>query len=257
MSLQIDIGRLIATLLVSVRVASAMAFVPVFGPAQIPAPAKVLLTMGLGALMIAVVPSAPAYIDSITGLTVAVFYEAITGASFALGFLVAYAATQIAGRALDVQIGFGAASILNPAAPGLSPLLGSLFGMVMVAVFMVMDGHHLLFRALSTSLATMPPGQADSLQTGDLSLAILQSGTMFTVALALAAPVMFALWLSDVAMAVFARSMPQLNVFVLSFAVKIMMGMVGLALSIGLTRSLFDDLFNSTFRYWDRLAGPG
>ena len=55
---------------------------------------------------------------------------------------------------------------------------------------------------------------------------------MFTFGLALAAPVMFSLLLADIALAVMARSMPQLNVFVLSFSVKIVLGLMGLALSV-------------------------
>ena len=107
------------------------------------------------------------------------------------------------------------------------------------------------WRQAITIVETMPPGIVGQL---DLVLAIEQSGIIFVFGLALAAPVMFALWLADIAMAAFARSMPQLNVFVLSFAVKILMGTIGLALSLGATRSLFTHLFDATFRYWDRLS---
>jgi flagellar biosynthetic protein FliR len=124
--------------------------------------------------------------------------------------------------------------------------------MVMVMVFLALDGHHVLIRTLAASIAAMPPGGSVGM---DIGLTIEQSSVMFVFGLALAAPVMFMLWLADVAMAIFARSMPQLNVFVLSFAVKIFLGTVGLALSIGASRALFEGLFDSTFRYWGRLSG--
>ena len=60
--------------------------------------------------------------------------------------------------------------------------------------------------------------------------------------------------LSDLAMAVLARSMPQLNVFVLGFAVKIMLGLTGLALSIRLGDSVLESMFRETFEYWDEVA---
>jgi flagellar biosynthetic protein FliR len=242
---------LFATLLVSVRIATATAFAPVFGPAKIPGPVKVLIAFSLAALMVSMRPAAQLQIQSMSELAIAAVREASIGLAFGFGFLAAYGATQVAGRALDVQIGFGAASILNPATQGLAPLLGSLFGMAMIAVFLAMDGHHLLIKALSISLEAMPPGATGEL---DVLLAIRQSAMVFAFGLTLAAPVMFSLWLADIAMAVFARSMPQLNVFVLSFAIKILLGTVGLALSLGLTRNLFADLFESTFRYWDRLS---
>lgn len=250
MTLRVDIAWLMTTLLVSVRVAAATALAPVFGPAQVPAPVKIFLSLALSAYVVSALTSAPLAINSLAELATAGLKEAVIGLAFGFGFMVAYAATQIAGRSLDVQIGFGAASILNPATQGLAPLIGSLFGMVMIAVFLALDGHHLLLRAVALSVSSMPPGGVSG---PDLSLVIEQSGVMFAFGLAIAAPVMFMLWLSDVAMAVFARSMPQLNVFVLSFAVKILLGTIGLALSIGVSRMIFSGLFDSTFRFWNRL----
>jgi flagellar biosynthesis protein FliR len=250
-SLRIDIAWLITTLLMSVRVAAALFLIPVFGPAQIPAPVKVLLALVLGAYLVSTLTGSPHVVNSAGELALATLAEATIGLAFGFGFLVAYAATQVAGRALDVQIGFGAASILNPATQTLAPLIGSVLGMAMIASFLALDGHHALLRALATSAVVAPPNSGGGT---NFLLVVEQSGAMFTFGLALAAPVMFMLWLSDVAMAVFARSMPQLNVFVLSFAVKIILVTFGLALSIGITRALFGGLFDSMLHFWDRLV---
>lgn len=252
MSLTVDIGWLLATLLVSTRVAAAMALAPVLGPSQMPAPVRVFLAISLGALMVSVAPVPPVATDSIVALAVAMVHEALIGLAFAFGFVVAYAATQVAGRALDVQIGFGAAGILNPATQAFSPLLGSVLGMAGIFVFLSLDGHLLLFRALAASLQSAPPGSG--LATIEPATLLAHSAVMFTFALALAGPVMFMFLLSDLAMAVFARSMPQLNVFVLGFAVKIVMGLVGLAASIRLADGILNNLFASTFRYWNELS---
>ena len=77
---------------------------------------------------------------------------------------------------------------------------------------------------------------------------------MFTFGLALAAPVMFSLLLADIALAVMARCMPQLNVFVLSFSVKIMLGLIGLAMSVQLSGATLTTLFESTYRVWDGVS---
>jgi flagellar biosynthesis protein FliR len=65
---------------------------------------------------------------------------------------------------------------------------------------------------------------------------------------------MFSLLLADVAIAFFARSVPQLNPFVLGFAVKILLGLMGLAASIRFSAAVFERLFGTTFRYWSELA---
>lgn len=191
-------------------------------------------------------------IGTLASLVVAACNEVALGLAFAFGFVVAYAATQLAGRALDVQVGFGAAGILNPATQVFSPLLGSVFGMLTIAAFLAMDGHLVLIKALAASLTMLPPGAA--LAELDPRLLLQHSAVTFTFGLALAGPVMFTLLLADLAMAVFARSMPQLNVFVLGFAVKIVLGLTGLAMSIRFADAVLSDLFSVTFSYWDQLA---
>jgi flagellar biosynthetic protein FliR len=254
MTVRFDVGWLLAVLLVSVRVTGGLALTPVLGPASIPAPVRVALVMALSAALVAVLPIAPVLLD-VSQLLVAVGVEALIGASLAFGFLAAHAATHIAGRILDVQMGYGAAAVLNPATQTPSPLLSSLLGMFGVAVFLGMDGHHVLVRALSASVQAFPPGTAGF--AVDWGALLTQSRAMFTFGLALAGPVMIALLLADIGMAVVARSVPQLNVFILSFSVKALLGLVGLVAAIPIARSVVTALFESTFRYWDGVvSGP-
>jgi flagellar biosynthetic protein FliR len=256
MSLSMDSGWLVAALLLSLRFGAATVAAPVLGPTQVPGMARVILALSVGGFLAAALPmpqTMPAM--SIGQLTVAALGELIVGFSFAFGFIVAYGATQLAGRALDIQIGFGAASVLNPTTQAPSSLLGSVFGMVAVAVFLALDGHLVLMKALAVSVATLPPGELAMAVDG--AVVLKHSAATFVFALAFAGPVMLLFFLSDVTMAVFARSMPQLNVFVLGFVVKIVLGLMGLALSIRFASAVLDDLFAATFSYWENAArGP-
>jgi flagellar biosynthesis protein FliR len=255
MTLRIDMAWLVGTLLLSARVAAATMLTPVFGPVQIPGPVRVLIALTLAAFLFLATPVPMPPIETTTDLAVATLGELILGASLAFGFLVAYAATQIAGRVLDIQLGYSAASVLNPTTQTPAPLLGTVFGMAAVAVFLAMDGHHVLLRALALSLQHYPPGQL----AFDLDLLehLKFSGVMFTFGLALAAPVMLTLLLADIALAVMSRSMPQLNVFILSFSVKIVLGLIGLAVSVKFAGAVLTALFESTFRFWEGVAGHG
>lgn len=156
MAITIDAAWLITTLLVSVRVAAATTLTAVLGPAQIPGPARVLLAVSLGALLASAGAHDTAIPSSSVELGLACLVEAAIGAAFALGFLVAYAATQVAGRALDLQMGFGLGSILNPDTQTLSSLTGTVLGMTAVGVFLGLDGHHVLIRALALSVESFP-----------------------------------------------------------------------------------------------------
>lgn len=252
MSLHIDIAWLLATILVSVRIAGATMLIPVFGPTRVPATARVVLAVSLSAFLVASLPQSFTAITNAVEFASAAAMELLIGMAFAFGFLAPYAATQVAGRALDIQIGFGAAGVLNPATQTYSPLLGSVFGMLAICTFLAMDGHLLLIRALAASMSSMPPGS----HLGEIApqLILKHSATIFTFGLSLAGPVMFLLLLSDIAMAVFARSMPQLNVFVLGFAIKIVLGLTGIAIGVKFAGALFESLFATSFNYWDQLA---
>jgi len=252
MTLRFDTGWLLATLLLSLRVAAATMLAPVLGPTQVPGTVRVLIAVAFAAALVAALSGAQidtGSLDSMPAVAAAAAVELFIGASLSFGFLAAYAATQVAGRALDIQIGFGAGAVLNPATQNLSPLLGTLFGMVAIAVFLAMDGHHVLLRALAHSAQSAPPGTFPA--SPDWEALLRQSGVMFVFGLALAAPVMLGLLLADLALAVLARSMPMLNVFVLSFTVKVVLGITGLAASIRLADAVLGALFGTTFTYWE------
>jgi flagellar biosynthetic protein FliR len=255
MTVSIDMAWLLGTMLLSARVAAATMLTPVFGPVQIPGPVRVLIALALAAFLVLAMPVTLPPIETATELAVATIGELILGASLAFGFLVAYAATQVAGRVLDIQLGYSAAAVLNPTTQTPAPLLGTVLGMASVAVFLAMDGHHVLLRALALSLEHYPPGRLAF--DFDISQHLKFSGTMFTFGLALAAPVMLALLLADIALAVMSRSMPQLNVFILSFSVKIVLGLIGLAISIRFAGGVLTALFESTWRFWEGVAGNG
>jgi flagellar biosynthetic protein FliR len=252
MKITVDMAWLMGTLLLSARVAAATMLTPIFGPTQIPGPVRAMIALALSAFLILATPVALAPVDSTAGLAVAALGELVIGASLAFAFLVAYSATQIAGRVLDIQLGYGAASVLNPTTQTPAPLVGTVLAMAAVAVFLGMDGHHVLIRALALSIETYPPGTlATDLDVGEL---LQFSGKMFAFGLALAAPVMLSLLMADVALAVMARSMPQLNVFTLSFSVKIVLGLIGLGLSVKFAGATLTALFESTYRVWDGVA---
>ncbi len=259
MTVHIDTTWIVVTLLVATRIAGATLFTPVFGPTRMPATVRVGLVLALAAFMAALAPplSAPAVdsLRSLPGLAVACTLELLIGSTFACGLLVAYGATQVAGRILDFQVGFGAANVYDPSTRGFSPLIGTILGMTAIAVFLALDGHHALIRALALSLQTMPPGGAFGAMPW--SIALERSGVLFVMGLALAAPVMSALLLADIAIGVAARSLPQLNVFMLSLPLKVVLGVIGLAAALRFNAALFGALWESTARTWSDIAVAG
>ncbi len=259
MALHIDLAWLASVLLLAARVAGATVLIPIFGPVEVPGSVRVILAVAIAAALVSGLAglstgAAVASLASTFSLAIAMLSEVVIGAAFAFGFLAAYAATQVAGRVLDIQMGFSAASVFNPSLRAASPLMGSILGMLGVVIFLSLDGHHVLLRALAESARSAPPGAVFAGARFGWDALIAQSGVMFAFGLTLASPVMFSLLLADVAIAFFARSVPQLNPFVLGFAIKILLGLVGLTAAVRLGGSAFERLFATTFRYWEQIA---
>lgn len=254
MSVTLDTGWLIVVFLVSLRLGALFVLAPGLGAIRAPGPFRVFLVVALAAALVPLVQT-PAPAQAIAGspgaLLASALNELVVGGLLAFGLFAAFGAFMVAGRAIDVQIGFGVASLLDPVSRTHGPLLGTALNLAGVAVFLAADGHHLLLRGLALSFERVPPGGA--LPGFDLGALAAQFGVAFSLGLAMAAPVLALLLLIDLGLSVMSRTMPQWNVFFVSMPAKIFAGLTVLALSIPHMGPVMNRLFNSVFRFWDRV----
>jgi flagellar biosynthetic protein FliR len=250
MRLSADVAALLTTLLVALRLGVALVLTPVLAFGAVPTRFRVILVVGFAGLLVAVTGTRAAggTID-VVGFAGMAASEAVLGALLGFGILAAFAAFQLAGRVIDLQLGFGVVTLIDPATRGHAPLLGTLLWMTAVAVFFAIDGHHALLRAFALSLEALPPGTA--LREGAIAPVVAQFGLMFSFALAIAAPVIFTLLLVDTVVAVMARTMPQMNIFFVSLPLKVLVGLLTLALAVVHAGPVARRCFESIFTMWE------
>ncbi|HZR68343.1 MAG TPA: flagellar biosynthetic protein FliR [Burkholderiales bacterium] len=254
MSLTLDTGWLVVVFLISLRLGALFVLAPGLGAIQAPGPFRVFLVVALAAALVPLVQipaSAQAIAGSPGALLSSALNELVVGALLAFGLFAAFGAFMIAGRAIDVQIGFGVASLLDPVSRTHGPLLGTALNLAGLAVFLAADGHHLLLRGLALSFERVPPG--GGLPGFDLGAIAAQFGVAFSLGLAIAAPVLALLLMIDLGLSVMSRTMPQWNVFFVSMPAKIFAGLAVLALSIPHLGPVMNRLFASVFRFWDQV----
>jgi len=253
MRIALDSAWIAAVLLVSVRLGPMFILTPVLGSTEIPVRARVLFALALSAMVVSTMHRAWGVdLSSAAALVSAAMVELVIGAALAFGLLAALAAFSFGGRLLDLQIGFGVASLIDPTTRSQGPLLGTLLNLVAIAVFFAADGHHVLLRGLAQSLDRLPPGTA--LANLEINAVVAQFGVVFASGLTVVAPAVFALLLLDVALAVAARTMPQMNVFIVSMPLKVVVGLLVLALSASYLLPAMQRVFDTIPRYWDRLG---
>lgn len=217
--------------------------------------AKVILIFGLAAGLAAGLPTVNPHHISVGWVFSAVLHEVIIGAAMAAGLFAGFAAFHVGGRLLDFQIGFGIAGLFDIATRNSAPLLGTVFSMAAVLIFFAVDGHLVMLRILQLSFLKLPPGTGiSSINIGAL---IAYFGTCFVFGFALVAPVVLCLLLVDIGVAFMSRTMPQMNVFVLSLGIKVIVGLIMLAITLPFAGGLIQTIFESIFKNWNQVLANG
>lgn len=222
-------GWVVTVLLLSVRIAAVLFLTPVLYAAAMPPTVRVLIVLGLACVIAMPFGAGPAAEpQNIGALAQAVLREAAVGGTLGLGILMAFAGFSVAGRLIDVQVGFGFAQVLDPLTRMQAPVLSATFGIFAAVLFFLLDGHHALMRGVAYSLERFPLGQGWN-GAGAAEPLARQAAALFALGFALAAPVVLVLLLVEFALGVVSRNLPQMNMLVLGIPVKILAGMLALS----------------------------
>jgi flagellar biosynthetic protein FliR len=168
-----------------------------------------------------------------------------------VGVLIGFAAQLLftgisfAGEVIGFQMGLGIANVFDPASDTQVPLIGQIQLIFALLLFVVLDGHHLLIQTLVVSYRIVGPGElqlTENLMTHYMGLA----AQIFVVGLQIGAPLIVAMMAANLSIGLIARSVPQVNVFVVGFPFTIALGILLLTLGfpffIEAVRVLLDQL---------------
>lgn len=211
--------------LVFVRCLTFWGLGPMLADQRVPAQVKVL-----GALVttVALYPTVPGHHwvmeNTLLGYALLVGREMIMGAALGIAGGLVFVSVRMAGNLMGIQMGFSIVNIFDPKTRTEVSLIGEMQEFLAVFLFLLVNGHHLFFRALSTSLDLVPPGA--SLDLARLSWTLIpMAGTVFLTTVQVGAPILGALFLTDAALGFVARAVPQMNVFIIGIPIKIGIGM--------------------------------
>ena len=212
---------------VTIRAAAAFAFTLVLFP----------VVDGLGT--VAAPPSVWAFAGSVLA-------ELFIG--WLIGFVayVCFSAIHMAGKVMDMQVGFAVVNVLDPTSGQQIPLIGSFLYNLGIIVFLVTNGHHVIITALAESFRMVPLAAMQP----NLSLTMLLvdfTNGIFVTGMKIAMPVTFAILLVNVALGILARTMPQMNIFVVGIPLQLMVGVGVLSMLLPFYVMFLDVLFNEMY----------
>jgi flagellar biosynthetic protein FliR len=220
-------------LLVSLRAGCLLYFCPPWDSAFIPAKIRIFSILGLSlALTPVVAPFLPPFPATSSGGIFLVIRELLIGLGFGLVFRFVFAGIEMAGNLIAIQMGFGMATLLDPQTQAQNTLLAELLVLMATLVFLVMNGHHALLRLLAQSYQEVPLDTSISLP-GSLFAYVPNMGRlMYSLAVQLLAPVLALLFLTQVALGLVARAVPQIQIMIVGFPLTIAVGLIFLSLTL-------------------------
>jgi flagellar biosynthetic protein FliR len=214
---------LLQVLLVFVRIGGVLVAAPFFNQRFIPVQVKVMTSVLLAFSLTGLVAGPlPPFVTHPLGFTLAVIVEALTGALLGFAAQFVFFTVQFAGDIIGFQMSLSLAQIYNPISGEPSNPVGRFLTLGVMLLFVLLGGPQQIILALAASFQAVPLAGADIAAGGPL---LLQwTGLFFASALRLAAPFLVTILLIDVALGVFARMVPQADLFSLSLPIKLLVG---------------------------------
>lgn len=242
--------------LVLIRMSGFFLMTPFLGGRNVPAMVKIGLIFTLTILVTPVVATSELVAQyqgiAFANLFLIVIKELMVGLTLGLIAAFVFAAVQVGGMFIDMQMGLAMANVFDPATGASTPITGQIKYALTMLLFLGLDGHHGLLTAILQSYTFIPAGGFQI--TGELTQVVLQTfSMMFVLGIKIAMPVVAALFLTDVGLAILSRAVPQMNVFVVGMPLKIGVGLIMIVLAMPAFIYVLRGLFHTMFQQMDTL----
>lgn len=229
------------------RVYGLLAAAPVFNNAAQPRRIRLVASLAITFALAPALPPMPAIpAGSWLGFVI-LARELLLGLILGFTLRIAFAAVDVAGELTGMQMSLSFAVFYDPQNAGQTPVLSEFLGLIVLLLFLAMNGHLLSLSVLAESFRLLPVSLTPFAGGGFTSL-FAWSSTLFSAGLLLALPLITALLIANLAMGVLARVAPQLNIFAVGFPVTLMAGFSVLMLSIPYFGTALETLFDHAFR---------
>ncbi len=238
----------VAFILVLMRVAGLFLTSPIFSSNTIPAQVKAAWTLLVAFIIFPLVDYSSVVLPQLgVPFALAVTRELMVGFVIGLGAYLIFVGIQMAGQLIDIQMGFGLVNVVDPITSTQVSVMGQYYYMVATVVFLAVDGHHLLIRGLMQTFDVIPLGQAHFTPALTDKMNELFSQVFF-IAFKVGAPVIGALFITNLALGIIARTVPQMNVFIVGMPLNVMVGLTVVAMSMSFFVYVLQDMFHGLYR---------
>jgi flagellar biosynthetic protein FliR len=243
MRLEVPAQLLMVYLLVHLRFVGMLFTSPMFLATGMPMPFRylcvVLLTLAsVGTVESELIPMI--LFDSWVSISILAVRELLVGVAIGLLAELPLVALQVAGEQVGTAIGISMASVMDPLSQRQTSIVAQLHFLVGLWFYFRWNGHLLMVQSVVESLRLIPIAKLSLVPSGDMALGKWIS-SVFSLAIRIAIPYYCALLLADIGLGFLARTVPQMNIFVLGLPMKLMLGFFALMVVLPLA---VDTIYN-------------
>ena len=218
--------------LILIRVGVILFMFPFFSSRLIPVLSKVGLALIISIILFPVIDNRMAeFPDALWGMVHLIMAEFIIGMILGLLVQIFFEGVMMMGQFVGFQTGFAIVNILDPQTGAEVSILSNLAYLVAIALFLILNGHHIILNAMRESFEILNVGSL-SLNRQIFQEIIRASGDMFVIAIKIGSPAIAALLFTSVAFGLITKLTPQMNVMIVLFPVKIVVGLVFFGISL-------------------------
>jgi flagellar biosynthetic protein FliR len=242
-----DIGSFIPFVMVFVRISAMILTMPIIGAANVPRPVKIGLTLSIAYIVLLTTDIPPVDLSiSVWQLALKLVGELAIGLTIGFATQLIFTAVQIAGSVIGFQMGFAIVNVMDPATQSQVSITAQFQNIMALLIFLSIDGHHWLITACAGSYEIIPVlGFHPSAGLVEMMLDLTRN--VFVSAIKLASPIMASLFILNVALGLIARSVPQMNVFIVGFPLQISIGLFLLGATTPIFLLVFRQWFTKLF----------
>ncbi|HOJ52663.1 MAG TPA: flagellar biosynthetic protein FliR, partial [Syntrophales bacterium] len=228
-----QIEQVIGFILVLMRVGAIIIMIPVFGERVVPAQVKAGLSVIVAGLIYPVLPVNVG--DFKAGSTIELLIrmggEVIIGVAIGFVARIVFAAVQTAGELMGFQMGVAVANVVDPVSSTQISILSEFLYLVALLVFVTVDGHHIFLASIIESYRFIPI--LHGFFGAEAAREMLNMTTdVFVTGIKIAAPVVAVIIFVNVGLGLIARTVPQINVFIVGFPLQVFVGIMFLGIAM-------------------------
>lgn len=225
------------------RVLALFMTAPVLHDQAVPARLKIGFSLLAAVLVAPLLPAVQHVPISSPHAPLILAQQVLIGAAIGFSVRLVFAALEMAGDVIGLQMGLSFAGFISPGTGEQTPIVGSFFGVIASLVFLAINGHLMLIAAVTESFHALPITNGLGPQINMAAMAAAGSD-VFRLGLHVALPVLATMLILNLALGVLARVAPQLNIFAIGFPATLLVGMIALMLALPVLGPLLEQMLS-------------